>query len=130
DITAFDGVSFWGKAATDGAKVNLNFVIPETNQIPDDPMLGGGDCVKNTGCYMHPYKVVPLTTAWAQYSVKFSEAGMGVLPNNGGAATVHNRIQQLVWITLDADWDFSIDEIQFYKGTAPTGPVGGADGGM
>jgi hypothetical protein len=48
---------------------------------------------------------------------------MGTLPG-GGAAKVKNRIQELVWISLDADWDFSIDEIQFYKGTPPTTPVG------
>jgi hypothetical protein len=121
DISAFDGVTFWAKAAKDMTKVNVNFVLPETNQA--DPVNGGGDCVKDSGCYNHPYKTVTLGTTWAQVSVAFADAGMGTLPG-GGAAKVHNRIQELVWISLDQDWDFSLDEIQFYKGTPPTGPVG------
>src|SRR5205085_748789 len=54
DISAFDGVTFWAKAATAGAKVGVNFVLPETNAVATDPSLGGGDCV--SGCYSHPYK--------------------------------------------------------------------------
>jgi hypothetical protein len=132
DITNFDGVTFWAKAAKDMAGVNLNFVLPQTNQ--QDTVNGGGDCVKDSGCFNHPYKSFTLTTDWKQYTAAFSEAGMGKLPtgssNPGGPAKVTNVIQELVWITLDADWDFSLDEIQFYKGTPPTGPAGGADGGM
>ncbi len=132
DITAFDGVSFWGKAATAASKVNVTFVLPETNQ--KDPVNGGGDCMKDPTCFNHPFKAVTLTTDWAPYSVKFSDAGGGKYPagsaDPGGAATVKTVIQELVWISLDKDWDFSIDEIQFYKGTAPTGPVGGGDAGQ
>jgi hypothetical protein len=122
DISAFDGVTFWAKATTAGSRVNLNFVLPETNAQRD-----GGDCGGNAtgtvGCYMHPYKSVSLTADWAQYSVVFADASMGTVPG-GGVARVTNRIQELLWITLDADWDFSLDEIQFYKGTPPTGPAG------
>jgi len=112
DISAFDGVSFWAKAATEGAQVEVNFVIPETNATTD-----GGDCV--TGCYNHPRTAVTLTTAWTQYTVTFADVTMG-------AAGVKNRIQELGWLSpADTDWDFSLDEIAFYKGTAPIGPVGG-----
>src|SRR5205807_2584946 len=31
DITAFDGVTFWAKAATLGSMISVNFVLPETN---------------------------------------------------------------------------------------------------
>jgi hypothetical protein len=129
DISAFDGVTFWAKAGTAGSKVNVNFVLPETNAQKD-----GGDCVgtggagTTVGCYSHPYKAVTLTADWAQYSVAFADAGMGTLPG-GGVAKVSNKIQELVWITLDMDWDFSLDEVQFYKGTPPTGPAGGGDAG-
>jgi hypothetical protein len=132
DISAFDGVAFWAKAGTAGKSVNMTFVLPETNQ--QDPVNGGGDCVKDPSCFNHPYKAVTLTADWAPYSVKFSEAAGGKYPagsaNPGGSATVKNVIQELEWITLDADWDFSLDEIQFYKGTAPTGPAGGGDAGQ
>ena len=38
---------------------------------------------------------------------------------------VKKRVQMLAWLSpADKDWDFSLDEIAFYKGTAPIGPVG------
>jgi hypothetical protein len=113
DITAFDGLTFWAKAATAGSKVSLNFVVPETNAVQD-----GGDCVSE--CYLHPSRVFTLTTQWAQYSTAFSEA-------TGGSVPVKNRIQLLAWLSADSNWDFSIDEIQFYKGTPRPGPVRAAD---
>jgi hypothetical protein len=109
DISAFDGVTFWARAATAGSKVGVNFVVPATNAKAD-----GGDCV--SGCFLHPQKTITLTTDWAQYSVAFSAA-------SGGTAKVTNRLQELGWLSPDSDWDFSIDEIQLYKGTPPTGPV-------
>ena len=114
DISAFDGVSFWAKAGTDGAQVEVNFVIPETNATQDH-----GDCT--IGCFNHPRAPVTLTTTWTQYTVAFTDITMG-------AAAVKNRIQELGWLSPDAtDWDFSIDEIAFYKGTPPIGPVGVTD---
>ena len=116
DISAFTGVTFWAKAATAGSKVAVNFVVPETNAKMDD-----GDCL--SGCYVHPAKTIALTTTWAQYSVTFAEAA-------GGTAKVKNRIQLLGFLSPDTTWDFSLDEIQFYSGTAPTGPVTTPDGGI
>jgi hypothetical protein len=117
NIANYDGITFWAKAATAGLKVDVNFVVPETNAVAD-----GGDCV-NPGCYNHPRKTITLTAAWAQYSVAFADAG-------GGSAKVTTRIQELGWLTpYTADWDYSIDEIQFYKGTPPTGPAMHPDGG-
>jgi hypothetical protein len=111
DISAFDGVTFWAKAATAGAKLGVNFVVPQTNAKAD-----GGDCL--TGCFLHPAKTITLTTQWAQYSVTFAEA-------SGGTAKVTNRLQELGWLSPDLNWDVSLDEIQFYKGTPPTTPVSG-----
>jgi len=111
DVTAFDGVTFWAKAATAGSKVGVNFVIPETNMAPD------GDCT--TGCFNHPQKLVTLTTDWAQYSVTFAGA------TGGTGAKVLGHIQMIGFLSPDATWDFSVDEIQLYKGTAPTTAVGG-----
>jgi len=117
DISAFTGVTFWAKAATTGSKVAVNFVVPETNAKMDD-----GDCL--SGCYVHPAKTIALTTTWAQYSVTFAEA-------TGGTAKVKNRIQLLGFLSPDATWDFSLDEIQFYSGTTPpAGPVATPDGGI
>jgi hypothetical protein len=118
DVTAFDGLTFWAKAATAGAHVGVNFVVPETNMTPD------GDCPGPTGCYNHPQKLVTLTADWAQYHVAFSDA------TGGAGAKVKGRIQQIGFLSPDANWDFSIDELQLYKGTPPTGPVGGNSTGM
>jgi hypothetical protein len=117
DVSAFDGVSFWGKAATAGSKITLNFVLPETNMQSLDAMgrPNGGDCVTN--CYNHPRVSITLTADWALYAVRFSDA-------TGGSATVANRIQELAWLSPDSNWDFSIDEVSFYKGTLPGGAVG------
>jgi hypothetical protein len=121
DVSAFDGVAFWAKAGTAGAKISLNFVIPQTNQAGTDDQgrPNGGDCKAH--CFNHPKASVTLTTDWAQYTVKFADA-------SGGSAKVTNLIQELAWLSPDSDWDFSLDEISFYKGTPPTGPVhaGGA----
>jgi hypothetical protein len=119
DVSAFDGVTFWAKAATAGSKVGVNFVVPETNMAPD------GDCPLNaTTCYNHPQVTVTLTTDWAQYTVPFAMA------KGGTGAKVNGRIQELGWLSPDATWDFSLDEIQLYKGTPPVTPVGGNSTGM
>jgi hypothetical protein len=104
NVTAFDGLTFWAKAAKAGSKIGVNFVIPETN-MPD------GDCT--SACFNHPQKAVTLTTEWAQYTVPFSQAIAGKNKVNG-------RVQMIGFLAPDTDWDFSVDEIQFYKGTPPT----------
>jgi hypothetical protein len=121
DVSQFDGVSFWAKAATAGSQVSLNFVLPETNMQSTDAMgrPNGGDCVMS--CYNHPKVVITLTADWAQYAVKFSDA-------TGGSAKVGNRIQELAWLSPDSNWDFSIDELSFYKGAPPAGAVGPGPG--
>jgi hypothetical protein len=121
DISAFDGVSFWAKAAKGGGStISLNFVLPQTNMVSMDGMgrPQGGDCTMN--CYNHPYVSVTLTADWAQYAVKFSDAA-------GSTSRVGRVIQELAWLSPDSSWDFSLDEIAFYAGTPPTGPVGPGD---
>ena len=117
DISAFDGVTFWAKAGTTAlpsAKIGVNFVVPATNQAPQ------GDCpMTSTTCFNHPQKSITLTTDWQQYSVPFS-AAVG-----GTGAKVGSVIQELGWLSPDSTWDFWLDEIQLYKGTPPTTPVGG-----
>ncbi len=122
DITAYDGVSFWAKAGTAGAKISLNYVLPTTNMAMsnDAGVMLGGDC--QTNCYNHPRVTVTLTTEWAQYMAPFAMA-------TGGSAKVETVIQELAFLSPDSNWDFSLDEIAFYKGTPPAGPVGAAPAG-
>jgi hypothetical protein len=124
DVSAFDGIAFWAKAATDMSKISLNFAVPATNKATMD-MMGrpnGGDCTVN--CYNHPRVTFTLTKSWAQYTAKFADAA------GGSAKVTNNLIQEIVFISADTNWDFSIDEIAYYKGTPPLGAVGHGDGGM
>ena len=116
DVTALDGLSFWAKAGTAGAKIDVNFVIPATNAAGVDDMArpNGGDC--KTGCFNHPKKSLTLTADWQPYTVTFAEAA-------GGSAKVKGLIQEIGFLSADAAWDFSLDEIAFYKGTAPVPPI-------
>jgi hypothetical protein len=117
DISAFTGVSFWAKAAAPGSTISLNFVLPQTNMATsnDAGLQTGGDC--ETNCFNHPRVTFTLTTSWAQYTAAFSAAG-------GGTAKVGSVIQELAWLSPDANWDFTLDEIAFYAGTPPAGAVG------
>ncbi|HVR63871.1 MAG TPA: hypothetical protein VMU50_18345, partial [Polyangia bacterium] len=119
DISAFDGVSFWAKLTQTnggnkaGNQLSVNFVLPETNAASV-----GGDCPDaSMKCYNHPRKTITLTTNWTQYTVMFAEA-------TGGSASVHGRIQAVAYLSPDSAWDYSIDEIQLFKGAAPAGPAG------
>jgi hypothetical protein len=125
DISAFDGVSFWAKSATAGSTVTVNFVLPSTNAVSTNSMgqSNGGDCVPaSMECYNHPRATVTLAADWTQYTVKFSAA-------SGGSAPVGNVIQEIGWLSPDATWDFSLDEIAFYKGTPPPGAIAVASTG-
>jgi hypothetical protein len=147
DVCAFDGISFWAKA--DGPvpspnpnnltnTITMNFILPNTmaqycnntSMMPTNgtcpPLadggagfMSGGDCSK--GCFNHPRFSIELTTEWKQYTVPFAMA-------SGGSAAVKGLIQELGWLTSSTSttsesWAFSIDEIAFYSGTAPTGAV-------
>jgi hypothetical protein len=126
DASAFQGVSFWAKAATStNAMISAGFVVPSQNK-----KMFNGDCA-DTGavCDNYPQKNLVLTTDWAQYTVDF--AG---LKGATGATVVGNKIQQVLWLAPTSDWDFSLDEVAFYMGTPPAGAVavpagGGGTGG-
>ena len=115
DISAFDGISFWAKSGVSDTVFYVNFVLPATNQMSLDPNIAGGDCISN--CYNHPRKAVALSGTWERYSVRFADAG-------GGSEPVQNLIQEIGWFSPDSTWDFSLDEIAFYKGTPPPGALG------
>jgi hypothetical protein len=122
DVSQFDGVTFWAKLGpTAGANAQIYFKVatPETNKTPD------GDCVPKadgSGCYNPANVIIALTASWVQHAVKFTDLTGGQLPN-GTKPTFAKIAQQLVWASDGPAVDFQIDEIAFFKGTAPTGPV-------
>jgi hypothetical protein len=117
DISAFTGVSFWAKAAAPGSTISLNFVVPQADQYAtnDAGVPTQGDCTSN--CYDYPRVSFTLSSDWAQYTAPFAAA-------TGGSSTVGTVIQEIVWLSPDANWDFSLDEIAFYASAPPAGPVG------
>jgi hypothetical protein len=128
DASAFDGISFWAKGTSGTANiVKFQMIVPATQPADEMPK---GDCAsKMAACaYIHPAKAITLEAAWKQYSIPFSEMV-------SAAGKVDGKILGFNIITPDEAWDISLDEVTFYKGTAPTGPVeppvegGGGSGG-
>jgi hypothetical protein len=127
DVSAFDGISFWAKGTSGTMNVvKFQAVAPATQ--PTDQMPAG-DCAPMTACaFIHPAKSITLTEDWKQYAIPFSELVSAAAPFAG-------KILQFNIITPDEAWDIAVDEVTFYKGTAPTDPVeppvegGGGTGG-
>jgi len=116
DASAFTGISFWAKAAASTeAKISAGFVIPQQNQ-----KMFGGDCSDTdaANCNNYPQTDIVLTTDWQQYTVDFATA-----KGTKGAKVVNGKVQQILFLSPDATWDYYLDEIAFYSGTKPTGPV-------
>ncbi len=117
DASAFQGVSFWAKAASStNAKISAGFVVPSQNQV-----MNGGDCPDTAPaakCNNYPQKDFTLTTEWTNYTVDFS-----AVTGSTGAKVVGGKIQQVLWLAPTTDWDFSLDEVAFYTGTPPAGAV-------
>jgi hypothetical protein len=80
---------------------------------------GGATCPDSvsSGCFDYPSVNLPtLTAAWTKVTVPFANA-------TGGGTALAGVVQELEWLSLDASWDFYVDEIAFYKGSPPAGPV-------
>jgi hypothetical protein len=128
DLTQFTGVSFWaklGSTATANKQIRFKVSTPDTNAKATEAGKFGGDCVTKadgSGCYNPPNKLITLTADWVQYAVKFTDLTGGTLPT-GKMAAFNGLGQELVWTSDGPDFDFSLDEITLFSGTAPTGPV-------
>jgi hypothetical protein len=116
DATAFDGISFWAKGTSGTANiVKFQMIVPATQPADAAPK---GDCAsKMAACaYVHPAKAITLEADWKQYVIPFSDM-------TSAAAKVTGKILGFNVITPDEAWDFSIDEVTFYKDDAPATPV-------
>jgi hypothetical protein len=119
DVSAFDGISFWAMG-TDGLEIFMQVGTPDTQKE-------GGDCLEM--CYDHPEKSIVLSDQWSQYAVTWDELAQ---QGFGNPAEFEGMTVLLNWRTAIGDFDFSIDEISFFSGDAPTDPVmppGGMDPG-
>jgi hypothetical protein len=71
DASAYSGITFWGKAA---------MAIGVTMQLPDiDTQKAGGRC---TTCDYHYGALVPFTTEWQRFVVRWSDLQLtpGTIP--------------------------------------------------
>ena len=114
DVSDFDGISFWGRSEG-SANIRFLAVIPQT-----DPHTDIGDCNPATmTCSDHPGKPFIFNEQWTLYHAAWSELKqLGF----GTKASFANVINALLWINDGQvnHFDFSIDEVEFYKGDPPT----------
>jgi hypothetical protein len=117
DVSAFDGISFWAKGTSGKtSQVKLQFIVPATQ--PRDS-LPEGDCDPSDDCaYQHPATTITLQNDWTHYVVPFSTLASAVT-TFGGRAQGFNIITG----AADTSWEIWLDEVTFYQGKAPAGPV-------
>jgi hypothetical protein len=115
DVSAFDGISLWAKGASGTANL-LKFQVTVPASQPRDA-VPPGDCVPQTACaYEHPTKTLLLTNGWAHHVIRFADLTSPTVVFSG-------KFLAFNIITPDTSWNVSIDEVTFYKGTAPTTPI-------
>jgi hypothetical protein len=109
DVSELDGVSFWarGFAGRDNV-LTFRAVLAETQ-----PVAAGGDC--KSDCYNHPAFPVTLRGDWSHYVVRFADLA--------GNHRVKGVILGLNWISPGPNFDFWIDEVSLFSGSAPSGAV-------
>ena len=117
DLSAFTGISFWLKGSA-GADNSLRFQIVSALTQPADS-VPSGDCPSSASpcAYKHPYKTIMLTADWTHVVINFAD----LVPSSAFAA---NKVMGFNLITDGPDYEAFIDEVTFFKNTAPIGPVG------
>ncbi|HXK20466.1 MAG TPA: hypothetical protein VNG33_21800 [Polyangiaceae bacterium] len=122
DVSLFDGLSFWIKGSAPGAMLKLQMVAPESQPTDAQPP---GDCAPQAPCaFAHPGAEIAVSTSWQHQVVRFADL-------HSTAFTWSNRrILGFNWITDGPAYSVQVDEVTFYSGSAPPGPVGpGGAGG-
>jgi hypothetical protein len=129
DVTVFDGISFWAKGGATTSSMDVQVGLAATTAT-----TAGGDCLESSvpGCWDHPRKDIILTTEWQHFTItwaEFKQQRWGLI-----ATWPTGVIMQFDFAHDAGSFDFWIDEIALYKGTAPAGAVtpptnaGGAGG--
>ena len=129
DLSAYTGVRFLAKGTTTpGADQDkppaltpnvLNFRVITAGahgQIINDGVNVGGDCVVSSNkCFLPPQKDIDLETDWTLYEIPFSELIPPAGANPGSALNeTKSNAMLLGWHTSNGDFDFWIDEVEFY----------------
>ena len=115
DASAYCGISFWGKAA---AVTTVRIRIPDVNTHQ-----AGGVCTDpgttGTSCYDHFGSSLAFSTAWKQYTVKFSDVaqlGSGYHPADGKLKV--QALMAVEWALpggTTKTYEIWIDDVQFTK---------------
>jgi len=115
DASAYQGVVFWARAHGDSTK-NIRLKVQDVNTTPEGGICGGaaGPCDDNFGA------AIELKGSWERYRVAFDDMkqeGWGKV-EVGGSPVTRIREDAVIGIQfqapLNADFDFSVDEISFY----------------
>lgn len=122
DASAWDGFQF--RIRGGGSTKSIRFEIV-TTQVATQ--VEGGDC-NGDGCFDAFGMDVPLETSWTTVKVPFSsvvQEGWGAQKTFEPSAILGVAFEDLT----TSDWDFSVDDLAFYKNPLSEDPGGGSTGG-
>lgn len=122
DVSAFDGISFWAKGNVPGGTLTFQIIAHESQPSNAQPQ---GDCASPTGgCrFKHPAITVPFSGPWEHQVIRFEDL------ESPAFTWTDRRILGMSFITDGPAYYAWIDEVTFFKGTAPDGPVQSAEAG-
>jgi hypothetical protein len=107
DASAYDGISFWAKAA---AVLPIRIEIAQQN---NDPSYGL--CTTGTTCYKYPHVPVTIATTWTRYVVPFSSMVSDPLPDGGLVPVTPAAVKHFQFSMPVGAFDFWIDEVYFVR---------------
>jgi hypothetical protein len=105
DASAYTGITFWGKSA---AMTSIPVQLPDINTSP-----AGGKC---TTCDHHWGALVPFTTEWQRFTVRFSD--LQLEPGTVPAPTAFDKsniVQLQIFFSVGKTTEIWVDDVAFYK---------------
>ena len=112
DLSRYQGITLWMKAAKLGTKVMVKFAVPSTL----DKSYGGNCSPKgNLGCDDHYGAERQLTDLWVRYRVLFSElkqAGYGIVAQFDQSQALELHLTFPVDTGTPLDFDVEVDDIR------------------
>jgi hypothetical protein len=116
DVSEFDGLSFWARGSVPDSGLKLQIVAHESQPADSQPV---GDCPSTSSAcaFRHPAKVLTVTTQWTHYVIRFADL------KSSAFTWTDRRILGMNFITDGPSYTTWIDEVTFFKGPAPVGPV-------
>jgi hypothetical protein len=107
DASAYDGISFWAKAAT---TLPIYVKIAQENNDPHWTY-----CEKTGSCYYYPKLAVTIGTTWTRYVVPFSALVADPQPDAGPVPVTPAAVKHFQFSFQPGAFDFWIDEVYLVR---------------